>query len=1166
MSRVKNDFVSKSIKKSLSEKPRRLRKNRPSDDDYETDDDDIFTDDDDEDYETIDEDEDEDDDEDEEEEEEAVVKKKRSRRIVTCEDEDSESITQYISRYFPHSKSSSKKYRKYEDEDDDDEDTSVDVRSNHKGKKYVTRSQSKKKDKVAKKDKLAKKEKKDKRHKKGKRDDKKKSSKNKRKYASESETETDETYEDDEEDEDDEDEEDVEDEDEDNNKVNIIFSLGKGDAEDYEAFFGDEDDSEELIENDDDDCGSDDEKTYMKEKYQEVIVPKSEEDDDKEKMKKAKKDKKAKEEAESEVMDIEEEYVELLDLKKHLTAKLLNKPKSRILRKSLDECKESINKLIKTTRMKNTKHYHKLIQGEKKRTNEMDYFKKKLSNKEQLKIMKDLKEINEHIHIEKPYRLSILQSKMPPKFKAIAMQKLNALKTMDPSDAEYHKIKNWVDNFMKIPFGIYKNLSVSMEDGPEACNEFLENAQKTLDDCAYGLDDAKIQVMQMLGQWMSNPSAMGTSIAIKGPPGTAKCLGLNTPVLMYDGSIKMVQDICVGDVIMGDDSMPRNILGLGRGKDEMYDIISKKGDKYTVNSEHILSLKPSGLNLIKQRRYKSGVITYKVQLFHKTTCSLSYKNFKTKEEATEFLAENAEKDYTVDITVKNYLALPSYIRENLKGYKTGIEFPEKPVEFNPYIMGVWLGDGTSATTSFTNKDTKILYHVRNELHKVNLSLIYHRCNSEDYRYNIAADSENHIGGGSKKISKNTFALALRKYNLINNKHIPDDYKINCRDVQLQILAGLLDTDGHYDKISNMFTIIQKNKTLSDDILFIARSLGFGATQKKITSSCMYKEEKREGTYYRIHIYGARLDDIPTQCDRKRACSRIRNKNPLVNEIKVVPVGVDDYYGFEIDGNRRFVLADFTVTHNTTLIKEGISKILGREFVFIALGGAGDGSFLEGHSYTYEGSTWGRIVQILIDSKCMNPVIYFDELDKISDTPRGQEIVGILTHLTDTTQNSQFHDKYFSEIDFDLSKCLFIFSYNDENLVNPILKDRMYRIQTKGYDAKEKTVIARNYLLPKIREQVNFKEGDIIVPDDTVQYIISTQGFTKNEDGVRNLKRCLEIIYTKLNLFRLVKPDNHIFSKKIDIKVEFPFTVTRKHADVLLKNDENQNQSLLAMYV
>ena len=127
--------------------------------------------------------------------------------------------------------------------------------------------------------------------------------------------------------------------------------------------------------------------------------------------------------------------------------------------------------------------------------------------------------------------------------------------------------------------------------------------------------------------------------------------------------------------------------------------------------------------------------------------------------------------------------------------------------------------------------------------------------------------------------------------------------------------------------------------------------------------------------------------------------------------------------------------------------------------------------------------WGKIVQILLDSKCMNPVIYFDELDKISDTPKGEEIAGILTHLTDTSQNSQFHDKYFAEIDFDLSKCLFIFSYNDESKVNPILRDRMYRIQTKGYEMKEKLIIARKHLLPKIREQVNFKEDEVIIQID-----------------------------------------------------------------------------------
>ena len=120
-----------------------------------------------------------------------------------------------------------------------------------------------------------------------------------------------------------------------------------------------------------------------------------------------------------------------------------------------------------------------------------------------------------------------------------------------------------------------------------------------------------------------------------------------------------------------------------------------------------------------------------------------------------------------------------------------------------------------------------------------------------------------------------------------------------------------------------------------------------------------------------------------------------------------------------------------------------------------MGGATDSSFLEGHSYTYEGSNWGKIVDILIQSKCMNPVIYFDELDKISGTPKGEEIIGILTHLTDTTQNSQFHDKYFSSLDFDLSKALFIFSYNDEDKINPILRDRMYRIETKGYKKKDK---------------------------------------------------------------------------------------------------------------
>lgn len=243
------------------------------------------------------------------------------------------------------------------------------------------------------------------------------------------------------------------------------------------------------------------------------------------------------------------------------------------------------------------------------------------------------------------------------------------------------------------------------------------------------------------------------------------------------------------------------------------------------------------------------------------------------------------------------------------------------------------------------------------------------------------------------------------------------------------------------------------------------------------------------------------------------------------------------------------------TGKTTLVKEGVSKILNRPFAFIALGGATDSSFLEGHSYTYEGSLWGQIVDILIKSKSMNPVIYFDELDKVSDTPKGEEIIGILTHLTDTAQNSQFHDKYFANIDFDLSKVLFIFSYNHEEKVNPILKDRMYHIETKGYDKKEKRVIANKYLLPKIQENVSFEEGQIIIPDETLDYI--NTNLTNGERGVRNLKRCLETIYTKLNLFRLMKTDTNLFDKDISLKVEFPFTVTPEIIEKLVKQNKGQ---------
>jgi ATP-dependent Lon protease len=471
-----------------------------------------------------------------------------------------------------------------------------------------------------------------------------------------------------------------------------------------------------------------------------------------------------------------EDEATIQTIKAQMEAILATDKNNKIARKTLEqmiEKEERIKRLRKKKNVKqtrsNTRKFGRLLQ-KKNSANDLKYFKKYLTHEQQAEVLKELSELNKIMLVDKPYRLTLLESKIPQQYKAIALKRIQNLRYMDTCSGEYFKVKNWVDTFMTIPFGVHRTLPITMDVGVEQCHNFMEAAKDILDSAVYGLNDAKMQIMQMVGQWISNPSALGSAIAIKGPPGTGK---------------------------------------------------------------------------------------------------------------------------------------------------------------------------------------------------------------------------------------------------------------------------------------------------------------------------------------------------------------------------------------------------------TTLVKEGISKILGRDFAFIALGGATDSSFLEGHSYTYEGSTWGKIVEILIRCKSMNPVIFFDELDKLSDTPKGEEITGILTHLTDTSQNSQFHDKYFSEIAFDLSKCLFIFSYNDESKVNPILLDRMYRIHTNGYGKKDKTHIAQKYLIPKIQSEVAFKPEQIIIPDETIEYIV--EHHTNKEDGVRNLKRCLEIIFTKLNLYRLMKPGSKLFDKdSSSIEVAFPFTVTNSVVDMMIKKAET-NSPPMFMY-
>ena len=237
---------------------------------------------------------------------------------------------------------------------------------------------------------------------------------------------------------------------------------------------------------------------------------------------------------------------------------------------------------------------------------------------------------------------------------------------------------------------------------------------------------------------------------------------------------------------------------------------------------------------------------------------------------------------------------------------------------------------------------------------------------------------------------------------------------------------------------------------------------------------------------------------------------------------------------------------------TTLVKNGIAKAIGRPFAFITLGGCSDSSFLEGHNYTYEGSMWGKIVDVLMECKCMNPVFYFDELDKVSETPKGEEIINSLIHLTDSSQNNQYADKYFNGVEFDLSKSLFIFSYNDITKINPILLDRLICIKTDKFELDDKIHIAKNYLLREIYEQLKIKEDTYKIEDDNIKYIIET--YTNDEGGVRTLKKHLYNIFSKFNLLNLTKNDDSIkYSFDLEDDLLEKKIITNDIIDVFIKD-------------
>jgi replicative DNA helicase len=356
-------------------------------------------------------------------------------------------------------------------------------------------------------------------------------------------------------------------------------------------------------------------------------------------------------------------------------------------------------------------------------------------------------------------------------------------------------------------------------------------------------------------------------IILAARPGMGKCLAKGTKVLMYDGSLRCVEDLQSGELLMGDDSSPRTILSTTKGREMMYWVRQNKGMDYRVNESHILSLKRSR----NEGPHSAGDV--------------------------------------LNIPVKEYINKSNKFKTNYKGYKVAVEFASKPFTVHPYFLGLWLGDGNNSSSTITTNDTEVVDFLHSYSEDLGLTLTPRKIQSGKCpQYTITNDRQHAMGYSLHGM--------LKEIGVLHHKHIPESYLINNTVNRLDLLAGLIDSDGHYLSQSNGFEITQKEELLAQQIKFLCDSLGFRtsiAKKKAQIASIGY-----ESTVWRVRIYG-NIERIPVRIKRKQPNPWKSRVNWQVTGIKVEPDCIDDYFGFELDGNGLFLLEDMTVTHNTSMV-------------------------------------------------------------------------------------------------------------------------------------------------------------------------------------------------------------------------------------------------------
>lgn len=342
-------------------------------------------------------------------------------------------------------------------------------------------------------------------------------------------------------------------------------------------------------------------------------------------------------------------------------------------------------------------------------------------------------------------------------------------------------------------------------------------------------------------------------------------------ILMFDGSLKSVEDIAVGEKLMGPDSKPRTVIELCRGKDKMFSISPTKGEPFVVNSKHILSLQRTPTKKGDPRT--AGV---------------------------------------VDVSVEEWLNWNNHQKHIHKLFRVAVEFPVKQQHaVDPYFVGVLIGDGclSRGMSSVSKPDKEIVDELHLQAKKFGLEVTNPNPGDTSSTYSLI--NKNRVPG---QYNSNPLTAELRRLGIsgvkCEDKFVPHEYKISSTENRLQILAGLLDTDGHLG--SGSYDFISKSKTLADDVVFLARSVGLAAYATKTVKGC---QNGFFGEYHRVSISG-NLDVIPCRIPRKKAGARLQKKNVLVTGFTVNPLGEEEFYGFTLDGDGRYVMGDFTVTHNS----------------------------------------------------------------------------------------------------------------------------------------------------------------------------------------------------------------------------------------------------------